>query len=79
MIHRPEAMATILAACKGLGGLTLLAVHPQPDKPASRILVRGRKGSRADLLLAPPLILHAGERFTPEAEAIHRGDAMLAW
>jgi tRNA1(Val) A37 N6-methylase TrmN6 len=46
------------------------------DKPATRLILRGRKGSRAPLTLAPPLILHAGGRFTPRAEALHRGAAL---
>jgi tRNA1(Val) A37 N6-methylase TrmN6 len=77
LIHRADALAALLAAVEGkLGALTLLPVHPMADKPATRLILRGRKGSRAPLTLAPPLILHAGGRFTPRAEALHRGAAL---
>jgi tRNA1(Val) A37 N6-methylase TrmN6 len=79
MIHRPDALPTILRASDGLGGRTLLSVHPQRQKPASRILLRGRKGSRAPFSIVPPLVLHTGDRFSEEAEAIHRGEALLDW
>jgi len=47
---------------------------------ASRILVSGIRGSRAPLEILPPLVLHGPDgRFTPEAEAIHRGEAALGW
>lgn len=77
MIHRPEVMPVILAACEGLGELGLVPVYPQHGKPASRILVRGRKGSRAPVSLAPPIFLHEGDKFSAEAEAIHRGDMLI--
>ncbi len=79
MIHRPEAMGDILAACEGrFGALAVLPVHPRADAPAVRILVGAIKGSRAPLRLLPGLILHRPEGgFTPEAEAIHRGEAFL--
>jgi tRNA1(Val) A37 N6-methylase TrmN6 len=83
MIHRPEALPAILssclAACAGLGEVSILPVHPRATKPASRILVRGKKGSRAPLSFAPPLILHEGEKFTAQAEALHRGEALIDW
>jgi tRNA1(Val) A37 N6-methylase TrmN6 len=79
MIHRPDVLPVLLRVTQNLGGLTLLAVHPHGDKPASRILLRGRKGSRAPFSIAPPLVLHAGEGFTTEAQAIHRGEALLNW
>jgi tRNA1(Val) A37 N6-methylase TrmN6 len=79
LIHRPDALPTILHACDCLGGLTLLPVHPRHDRPASRVLVRGKKGNRAPLSIAAPLILHAQGRFSPLAEAIHRGEALLDW
>lgn len=79
MIHRPEALPAILAACSGLGEVSILPVLPRATKAASRILLRGKKGSRAPLSLAPPFVLHSGERFTPQAEALHRGEASIDW
>jgi tRNA1(Val) A37 N6-methylase TrmN6 len=80
LIHKPEALATILAGLEGrTGAVTILPVHPRADRPATRILVRARKSSRAPLAIAPPLVLHDGSGFTPRAEAIHRGEAFLSW
>jgi tRNA1(Val) A37 N6-methylase TrmN6 len=80
LIHRPEALGEILAACgKRAGALTLMPIHPRAGQPAVRILVRAKKGSRAPLSIAPPLILHEGDRFTAQAEAIHRGRALINW
>jgi tRNA1(Val) A37 N6-methylase TrmN6 len=48
------------------------------DKPAIRFLLNGTKGSRAPLSVLPPLILNdADGRFTPEAQALHKGEADL--
>ncbi len=79
MIHRPEALPAILQAADRLGALTILPIHPHAEKPASRILLRGRKGSRAPLAVAAPLILHAQAQFSDKVEAIHRGEALLDW
>ena len=81
MIHRADALAQCLAAVANrLGAVKVLPVYPQAGKPASRILLRGIKGSRARPGLAPGFVLHAaGGGFTPQAEALHRGEAVLDW
>ncbi|HTR12855.1 MAG TPA: methyltransferase [Roseiarcus sp.] len=81
MIHRPEALATILEAAENrLGALALLPVHPRLGASAHRLLISGIKGSRAPLRIAPALLLHGPDgRFTPEADAIHRGEALVDW
>ena len=81
MIHRADCLPAVLAACEGrIGGLAVLPVHPRRERPATRILVRGRKGSRAPLRLLPGLVLHEDNgRFTALAEAIHRGTALIAF
>jgi tRNA1(Val) A37 N6-methylase TrmN6 len=83
MIHRPQRLAEILAALDGrLGGVTIFPVRPNRESPASRVLVRPRKGSRAPLSLLGGLDLHpeagAGEKYTPETEAILRGEALIS-
>jgi len=80
MIHRADALAEILASAKGrIGQIRLLPVHAKAGEPAVRLLVSGKKGSRAPLALLPPLVLHGADgRFTPRAEAIHRGEAGIA-
>ena len=78
LIHRADHLAEVLRACEGrFGALSVLAVHPRAGEPAHRIIIRGVKGSRAPLRLLPPLILHEGDGFTPLAEALHRGEAVL--
>lgn len=81
MIHRADALAECLASAEGrLGALAILPVAPRVGEPATRILLRGTKGSKAPLALLAPLVLHeTNGRFTPLAEAIHRGDERLPW
>ena len=81
MIHRPDALATILAAIGNrLGALALLPVHPAKGASAHRLLVAGVKGSKAPLRLTPALILHGADgRLTAEADAIHRGERRIDW
>jgi len=77
-----DSLAPLLAAFDGrFGALTLLPLSPRPETPASRILLRGIKGSRAPLTLLPARTLHIGEgnAFAPEFEAILRGTARLLW
>ena len=77
LIHRADRLDEVLRALpRGFGGLALRFVHPRADGAATRVLVSGRKGSRAPLSVAPPLVLHEDARFTQEAGAMHRGDAM---
>jgi len=79
MIHRPEALTAIVAAAHNrLGALALLPVHPRAGAPAHRLLVSGVKGSKAPLRLASGLVLHEADgRLTGEADAIHRGQALI--
>lgn len=79
MIHRADALADILEACPGrLGGLRILPVHARAGEAATRILVSGRKGSRAALAILPGFTLHEADgRFTPRAAALHAGAALL--
>jgi tRNA1(Val) A37 N6-methylase TrmN6 len=81
MIHRPDALAAILEATENrLGALALLPVHPRAGVSAHRLLLSGVKGSKAPLRIAPALILHEADgRLTAEADAIHRGDALINW
>ena len=81
MIHRPDALAAILAAAENrLGALVLLGVHPRAGASAHRLLLSGVKGSKAPLRIAPGLVLHQADgRLTDEADAIHRGEATIDW
>jgi tRNA1(Val) A37 N6-methylase TrmN6 len=77
MIHRADALPEILETARGrIGGVRILPILPRAKAAAIRVLVAGRKGSRAPLEVLPQIVLH-GESggFTPQAEAIHRGEA----
>lgn len=80
-ILRADGLPRALSALgRAYGGLTVLPVHPRAAAPATRILLRAVRGSRAPLSIVPGLVLHADDgRFTPTADALHRGEAILAW
>lgn len=81
LIARPQSLREILAALEGrFGGARILPVHPRPDAPAIRILLRATRGSRAGLSLLPPLVLHDkgdGGGFSAHADAAINGRAAL--
>jgi tRNA1(Val) A37 N6-methylase TrmN6 len=81
LVHRADALPRCLSAMDGrFGDLILRPVQPRPAEPATRILLRGAKGSRAPLRILPPLVLHEPDgRFTPQAAALHEGQAGLDW
>jgi len=74
MIFRADALDAILAALKGrLGALEVFPIFPKQGRPAIRVIVRGRKGSKAPLAVLPGLVLHGEDgKFTPATEEIHR-------
>ncbi len=79
MVHRPEVLPDLLPMLEGrFGGLKVLPLHPRPGEPAVRILLQGRKGSRAPLVLLSGLVLHENSnRFRPEIARILRDGAAL--
>ena len=80
VIARPGSLGPLLDAMKGrFGGLRICPVHPRADVAAIRVVVRGVRGSRAGLEIAPPLILHepGSDRFTVRADVINNGGASL--
>jgi tRNA1(Val) A37 N6-methylase TrmN6 len=79
LIWRADGIAEVLAGlAPAFGGMMLLPVHPKPDAPAIRILVRATKASRAPLELLPGLVLaDALGRPTPKAEAVLRSGSGL--
>ncbi|MDB5540664.1 MAG: hypothetical protein JWQ89_2391 [Devosia sp.] len=81
-IHVAEALPLLLAAVsQRFGAVNVLPLLPRDGEAASRVLVRGIKGSRAPfaLLAARPLHEPAGRAFRPEFDAIFRGAARLIW
>lgn len=79
LVHRADALGEILSALGGrFGGAAVVPVHPRAGEPASRVLVRAVKGSRAPMELGFGLVLHnADNTFRPEIDAILRGGAPL--
>ena len=79
VIHKADALSRLLAAFDGrFGALQILPLHPRSSVPAHRIIVTGRKGSRAPLTLLPGFVLHGEDgAFTPQAQAILREGAAL--
>jgi tRNA1(Val) A37 N6-methylase TrmN6 len=79
LIHRPESLPAIAnALAAAFGDIRVLPVYPVRDRPAIRVLIRAERGSRGSLKMLPGLILHQeGGAWTPEADAILRGQAEL--
>lgn len=79
LIHKAEALPELIAACTGrFGELLLVPIHPRASSPASRVILRGIKGSRAPLQIHPGLVLHDSTGcFMPQVEAILRQGAAL--
>jgi tRNA1(Val) A37 N6-methylase TrmN6 len=79
LIHRADRLADCLSALGGgFGAVRLRLVHPRADQAAVRCLLVASKGRRTPMTIEPPLILHdPSGRFTPEADALHRGEAAL--
>lgn len=86
-IQRADRLADLLGAmAMHLGSLEILPLAPRIGRAAALVLVRGRKGGRADLRLHAPLVLHEGARhdrdgedYTPPVRAILREGAAMAW
>jgi tRNA1(Val) A37 N6-methylase TrmN6 len=79
LIHRPECLSELLGVLEGrFGEILVFPLFPRQGEAASRIIVQGRKGSRAGVSLLPGLVLHeANGRYTGEAEAVLRGGSAL--
>jgi tRNA1(Val) A37 N6-methylase TrmN6 len=79
LIWRADGLDSVLAKIsEGFGAIVVLPIHPKPDAPASRVLVRAVKSSRAPLSLLPGFVLadQAGAP-TAQAEAVLRAAAAL--
>lgn len=79
LIHRADYLSPLLDVLKDrFGGLSIYPLFPKRGLPASRVIVQGRKNSRAAARLLPGLVLHEeGGAYTPEAEAVLRAGAAL--
>ncbi|HEY1749517.1 MAG TPA: methyltransferase [Xanthobacteraceae bacterium] len=79
VIWRADGLNAVLGEIsRGFGAIAVLPIHPKPDVPAIRVLVRAVKSSRAPLSLLPGFFLadQAGKP-TADAEAVLRAAAAL--
>jgi tRNA1(Val) A37 N6-methylase TrmN6 len=79
VIWRADGLDAVLGEISaGFGAIAVLPIHPKPDVPAIRVLVRAVKSSRAPLSLLPGFFLadQAGKP-TADAEAVLRTAAAL--
>jgi tRNA1(Val) A37 N6-methylase TrmN6 len=75
VIHPASSLPRLLSAMEPrLGNLTVLPMRARREDAASRVIVRGTKGSKAPLRLMTGLVLHGaeGNGFLPEIDAILR-------
>jgi tRNA1(Val) A37 N6-methylase TrmN6 len=81
MIHRAEALGLLVDGLgQRFGALRVLPLYPRAGDAAHRVVVQGRKGSRAPLLLLPGVVLHGdGHAFVERVDAVLRGGAALDW
>jgi tRNA1(Val) A37 N6-methylase TrmN6 len=79
LIHRAEALSELLVLLDGrFGNIAVFPLFPKEGEPATRIILQGRKGSRAALRLLPGLVLHEQDgSYTAKAEAVLRGGEAL--
>lgn len=81
-IYPAEGLPALLASfASRFGAVHVLPLVPRDTDAASRILIRGIKGSRAPTRLLASRVLHLadGRGFQPEFDAIFRGSARLDW
>ena len=78
-IHTAEALPQLLNAFEGrFGGLHLIPLYPAAGASAIRVILRGIKGSRAPLFIAPGVVLHEeGGAPSAAAKAVLRDAAKL--
>ena len=87
IIQRAERLSEIITSLAGRAGdIRIKPIAGRAGRDASRVLVTARKGGKGPLVLAAPLIEHAGaahlrdgDDFTDEARAILRDGAALAF
>ncbi len=73
VVYPAARLPHLLASCRqqGLAPEVLWPVHPRAGEPASRVLLRARRGGRRDLEIRFPLIVHEpGRRYSREAERL---------
>ncbi len=75
LIYRAEAIGEIISSMQGrFGAISVIPLHARADEAASRIVVRGKRGSRAKLSILPGIVLHEADgKPTAIADALING------
>ncbi|GAA0537554.1 tRNA1(Val) A37 N6-methylase TrmN6 [Rhizomicrobium palustre] len=59
-------------------GISVFPLWPKAGVPAKRVILQARQGARSPMALLPGLVLHEADgRYTPEADAVLRGERGL--
>jgi tRNA1(Val) A37 N6-methylase TrmN6 len=79
LVYRTDRLGDVIASSQGrFGGLSIMALHSKRNEPASRVIVRAVRGSRAPLRIYPGITLHGDNGAqTAEAEAALNGRSRL--
>ena len=72
IVHRADQLPELVAAMTSrFGALVLQPLHPRVGEPASRVMLRGTKGSRAPMRISPGIFLHGDDnRFTDDIDRV---------
>ena len=81
LIHRADCLEALLSALSGrFGAVVVLPLHPREGAPASRVIVRATKASRAPLRMAQGLVLHRPDgAFSPAVKRALSAPEPLPW
>lgn len=79
LIYRSEMLDDIITSMRGrFGAISIIPLHARADEKASRLVVRGKRGSRAELSVLPGVILHEPDgKPTAIAEELINGKRRL--
>ena len=80
VVQRADELPTLLKLMEGrFGGISVQPFSARQGEPAHRVVVQGKKQSRAPFRLLPAIALHDAGSDTPGAqiEAVHRHGAAI--
>ena len=79
-VYRPERLCELISALKenSLEPKVLVTVYPRENKAPCLVLVKSRKGGKAGLVMAPPLIIYRKDG-TPAEYPIPEGEKDLGY
>ncbi len=81
-IHSIGSLPRLLGSFAArFGNISILPISSRTGQNASRVLIRGIKGSRAPMSLLAPLVLHGpnGNAYLEQSDAIFRGKSRISW